>query len=175
MPGKRSSNEDGMSPIACLSMLRTRAPSPGRSSIRPHAPAARLRLKEQPMSNSSARRLAFPVLRVRMSCLVIGIAGILQPISAFGGDLIDCMQPNDMPRVIAGCTGLLEANTTHPHVAMVYWRRSMPTQALGDFERDNSSSRSARRRCDSEILELSDRTCHLKLSNHSVPQQEAIT
>jgi hypothetical protein len=90
---------------------------------------------EQPMSNSSARRLGFPILRVRMSCLVIGIAGILQPISAFGGDLIDCMQPNDMPRVIAGCTGLLEANTTHPHVAMVYWRRSSAYAALGDFER----------------------------------------
>lgn len=87
------------------------------------------------MSNSNARRLASPVLRVRMSCLAIGIAGILQPITAFGGDLIDCMQPNDMPRVVAGCTGLLEANTTHPHVAMVHRNRSIAYAALGDFER----------------------------------------
>jgi tetratricopeptide (TPR) repeat protein len=40
-----------------------------------------------------------------------------------------------MPRVVAGCTGLLEANTTHPHVAMVYRNRSSAYAALGDFER----------------------------------------
>ena len=67
--------------------------------------------------------------------LHIGIAGILQPITALGGDLIDCMQPKDMPRAVAGCTGLLETSATHPNVAMVYRNRSNAYAALGDFER----------------------------------------
>jgi tetratricopeptide (TPR) repeat protein len=66
---------------------------------------------------------------------MVGIAHVLQPITVFGGDLIDCMQPNDMPRVVAACTGLLEANATHPHVAMVFRNRSNAYAALGDFER----------------------------------------
>src|SRR5947209_5934647 len=94
-------------------------------------------LAESP-ANASAR-LEWMTLKTMLAALLalgamVGIAHILQPITAFGGDLIDCMQPNDMPRVVAACTGLLEANTTHPHVAMVYRNRSIAYATLGDFE-----------------------------------------
>jgi hypothetical protein len=88
------------------------------------------------MPNSRVRRLVSPPKRVLLSCLSLGIVSILQTITAFGDDLADCTQPSDMPRVVAGCTSLLEASTTtHHNVAIVYRNRSSAYAALGDFER----------------------------------------
>jgi tetratricopeptide (TPR) repeat protein len=82
------------------------------------------------------RRSALPPMLALISSLALGIAAILQPVTAFGDDLADCTQPSDMPRVVAGCTGLLEARTTtHHNVAIAHRNRSSAYAALGDFER----------------------------------------
>jgi tetratricopeptide (TPR) repeat protein len=66
--------------------------------------------------------------------LAFAVACTLLPAAAFADDLSDCSQPNDMPRVIAGCTNLLSARTTQYHF-IAYQNRSSAYAALGDFER----------------------------------------
>jgi tetratricopeptide (TPR) repeat protein len=70
---------------------------------------------------------------VLMLGLALGTACVLHPAGAFADDLADCTQPGDLPRAIAGCTGLLEASTSR-HLAIVYRNRSSAYAALGDFE-----------------------------------------
>ena len=71
---------------------------------------------------------------VLMLGLALGAAGVLRPSGALADDLADCTQPNDLPRVIAGCTSMLEAGTSR-HFAIAYRNRSSAYAALGDFER----------------------------------------
>jgi tetratricopeptide (TPR) repeat protein len=66
--------------------------------------------------------------------LVFAIACTFLPPAAFADDLSDCSQPNDMSRVVAGCTNLLQAPTTQHHY-IAYRNRSSAYAALGDFER----------------------------------------
>jgi len=71
---------------------------------------------------------------VLMLGLALGAAGVLRPSGALADDLADCTQPSDLPRAIAGCTGLLDAGTSR-HFAIAYRNRSSAYAALGDFDR----------------------------------------
>ena len=66
--------------------------------------------------------------------LAFAVACTLLPAAAFADDLSDCSQPNDMPRVLAGCTNLLRAGGTQNRY-IAYRNRSSAYAALGDFER----------------------------------------
>src|SRR3982751_6571469 len=66
--------------------------------------------------------------------LALGTACVLRPAVALADDLADCTQPSDMPRIVAGCTKLIEASTSS-HLAIAYRNRSSAYAALGDFER----------------------------------------
>jgi tetratricopeptide (TPR) repeat protein len=71
---------------------------------------------------------------VLMLGLALGAACVLPPSSALADDLADCTQPTDLPRAIAGCTGLLDASASR-HLAIAYRNRSSAYAALGDFDR----------------------------------------
>ena len=66
--------------------------------------------------------------------LTLGTACVLRPADALADDLADCTQPSDLPRVVAGCTKLLEAGASSD-LAIAYRNRSSAYAALGDFER----------------------------------------
>jgi tetratricopeptide (TPR) repeat protein len=66
--------------------------------------------------------------------LALGIACVFRPAVAIAGDLSDCTQPSDLPRIVAGCTKLIEASAS-PDLAIAYRNRSGAYAALGDFER----------------------------------------
>jgi tetratricopeptide (TPR) repeat protein len=66
--------------------------------------------------------------------LAFAVACTLLLAAAFADDLSDCSQPNGMPRVLAGCTNLLQAGSTQ-HGYIAYRNRSSAYAALGDFER----------------------------------------
>ncbi len=66
--------------------------------------------------------------------LVFAVTCTLLPAAAFGDDLSDCSQPNDMPRVVAGCTNLLQGRSSQYHY-IAYRNRSSAYAAPGDFER----------------------------------------
>jgi hypothetical protein len=85
-----------------------------------------------------------PLGRELMFGLLLGIAGMLQPVAALADDLADCTQSSDMPRAIRGCTRLLEASAPPHHSAAIAHRnRSSAYAALGDFERAEQDYHSA--------------------------------
>ena len=66
--------------------------------------------------------------------LAFALACMLLPGAAFADGPSDCSQPNDMTRVLAGCTNLLQAGGTQNRY-IAYRNRSSAYAALGDFER----------------------------------------
>jgi tetratricopeptide (TPR) repeat protein len=65
--------------------------------------------------------------------LAFAVACALLVAAAFADDLSDCSQPNDLPRVLAGCTKLLQAGPAQDGY-IAYRNRSSAYAALGDFE-----------------------------------------
>jgi len=77
-----------------------------------------------------------------LSSLVFATAFIILPARA--DDLSDCTQPSDMPRVIAGCSKLLNTSTTLSSLAAIAFRnRSAAYAAMGDFQRAEEDYREA--------------------------------